>query len=185
MHPRFLSAAFLAVLACSLGVHPACADVYTWVDSSGTINISNLSPPEGVRVTNVTRETPQSQTTREDFAREAARQAELQALADRVRQLENEVEVARRSVPPPQLLYVPVQAPPPPPPVQYQVEMAPASGGCDPSWASCWGWWGSAFYPASVVVVRTPRLHRFSPGHPGHRLPVQRPVGSLGGFPVR
>ncbi len=187
MHLRLLSAALPAVVACSLGVRPACADVYTWVDASGTINISNLSPPEGARVTNVTRENPQSQEAREDFAREAARQAELQALADRVRQLENEAEVSRGPVPTPQVLYVPVPVQvPPPPPVQYQAEMTPpAIGGCNPSWASCWGWWGSGFYPVSVVVVRAPSYRRSSPGHTGHRLPVQRPLGSLGGFPVR
>jgi hypothetical protein len=180
MHIRLLSAALPAVLACALGLQPARADIYTWVDASGTVNISNLSPPEGVRVTKVTHEKPQNLAPREDVGREAVRQAELQALSDRLRQLENEVDVARRPAPPPQVVYVPVPAPTP---VQYQAEMTPsASGGCDPSWASCWGWWGSGFYPASVVVVRAPNFHRFPPGHTGHGFPVQRPVRGPHGF---
>ena len=173
MRIRLLGAAWSAVLACSLGLQPACADIYTWVDASGTVNISNLSPPEGTRVTNVTHEVPQKIATRDDAAREALRQAELQALSDRVRQLENETEVARRPVPPPQVVYVPVPAPAP---VQYQAEVTPpAGGGCDPAWSSCWGWWGSGFYPASVVVVRAPNFHRSPPGHPGHRSPPGHP----------
>ena len=173
MRTRLLAAAWPAVLACSFGLQPARADIYTWFDASGTVNVSNLSPPEDARVTNVTREALQKTATRDDAAREALRQAELQALSDRVRQLENETEVARRPVPPPQVVYVPVPAPAP---VQYEVEMTPpAGGGCDPWWASCGGWWGSGFYPASVIVVRAPNFHRSPPGHPGHRFPPGNP----------
>jgi hypothetical protein len=179
-----LNAALSAVVACSFGlVQPARADIYTWVDASGTIHISNLSPPDGVRITNVTHETAQDPESRIDAAREAARQAELQELSDRVRQLENEADVARRPVPPPQVVYVQV---PVPPPVQYPVEMAPpASGGCDPSWAGCWGWWGSGFYPASIVVVGTPKVQRSPHRHSGHGAPVQRPVRGPLGFRER
>lgn len=184
MRIRLRSAGLPAVLACSFGLaQPARADIYTWVDASGTVNISNLAPPDGVRLTNVTRETAQDLAAREEFAREAARQAELQALSERVRQLESEIDVARRPVPPPQVVYVPV---PTPTPLQYPVEMAPSeSGACDPSWASCWGWWGSGFYPASVVVVRAPNFHRFPSGHRGHGIPVQRPVRGPRGFRER
>lgn len=176
MRIRLLTAAWPAVLACSFGLQPACADIYTWVDASGTVNVSNLSPPEGVRVTHVTREAPQNTTPRVDAAWEAVRQAELQALSDRVRQLEHEAEVAQRTVPPPQVVYVPVPAlAPAPAPVQYQAEMTPPAGGeCDPTWSSCWGWWGSGFYPASVIVVRGRNIHRSPPGHPEHRSPPAR-----------
>jgi hypothetical protein len=173
MRIRLLAAAWPAVLACSFGLQPARADIYTWVDASGTVNVSNLSPPEDVRVTSVTRESPRRTAARDDAAREAVRQAELQTLSDRILQLENEAEVARRPAPPPQVVYVPVPAPAP---VQYQAEWAPPpSGGCDPSWSSCWGWWGSGFYPASVIVVRAPNFHGPAPGQPGHRFPSGQP----------
>ena len=42
-----------AALAGALCVQPAQADVYAWVDASGTINVSNLAPPDGVSVTHV------------------------------------------------------------------------------------------------------------------------------------
>ena len=77
-----------AVLAGTFGLQPAHADLYTWVDASGGVNVSNLAPPEGVRITNVI---PASPTATHD-AREAARDAEVQALTKRVRQLEDEVE---------------------------------------------------------------------------------------------
>jgi hypothetical protein len=177
---RFLSAGLPAVLAGTLGLQLAHADIYTWVDASGTVNLSNLQPPEGVRVTNVTHETPQKLATRDNAALEAIRQAELQALTDRVRQLETEVEVARRPAPPPQVVYVPI---PSTAPMQYQAEMPPpASSGCNPGWTSCWGWWGSGFYPASVVVVRAPSFHRFPHVHTGHRFPLPRPARGSPGF---
>jgi Domain of unknown function (DUF4124) len=182
MRIRLLTAVLPAVLASSLGWQSARADIYTWVDAAGTVNVSNLSPPEGARVTSVTREKPRMPPTPEDVAREAARQAELQALADRVRQLEDEVQVAQRPAPPPQVVYVPIPAPAPPP-VQYQVELTPpATGGCDPSWAGCSGWWGAAYYPASVVVVRAPGFHRFPAPHAGRGFPGHRPVRAAPGF---
>ena len=36
----------------------ARADIYTWTDAGGRVNISNLAPPEGARVTSVLHETP-------------------------------------------------------------------------------------------------------------------------------
>jgi hypothetical protein len=177
MRIRLHVAAWSAALAASLGLQPAGADIYTWVDASGTVNISNLSPPEGVRVTRITREAPRDTIARDVAVREAVRQAELQALADRVRQLENEAESVQPPAPPPQVVYVPVPAPAP---VQYQVEMAPpANDECDPAWSSCWGGWGSGFYPASVIVVRAPNFHRSPPGHSGHRSPPGRPGHSF------
>jgi Domain of unknown function (DUF4124) len=91
MRTRLLRAALPAVLAGTFGVQPAHADLYTWVDPSGGVNVSNLAPPEGVRITNVIPASPPKTTTRDD-AREAARDAEVQALTKRVRQLEDDVE---------------------------------------------------------------------------------------------
>src|SRR5437763_13179796 len=121
-----------------LAVVPARAEVYTWVDASGTVNVSNLAPPSGVHVTNVVHEIAQATAARVDAAREAARAAEVQTLSDRVRQLEDEAEFARRQAPPP-LAYQPLQPPPvtyivtpPAPPMQYAA--APARRGFHYSW---------------------------------------------------
>jgi len=62
---------------------PARADIYTWVDAAGNMNLSNLAPPASAHVINVVHASPQPVA-----AREAVRQAEVQALEDRVRQLD-------------------------------------------------------------------------------------------------
>ena len=73
MGTGFLRASLLAAVACGLGVELAHADIYTWVDPTGRVNVSNLPPPEGVRVTSVTLEIPQKVAVRTDAARDAAR----------------------------------------------------------------------------------------------------------------
>ena len=40
-----------ALLAFACGLPVAHADIYTWTDESGRVNISNLTPPDGARVT--------------------------------------------------------------------------------------------------------------------------------------
>src|SRR5258706_5397973 len=94
-----LRAALPAVLAGTFGLQPAYADIFTWVDASGVVNVSNLAPPENVRVTNVIHASARKTTTPADAVRDAARDAELQALAERVRQLEDEVALARSKAP--------------------------------------------------------------------------------------
>ena len=191
MLTRLLRASLPAIFAGTFGLQPAHADIYTWVDASGTINVSNLAPPEGVRVTNILRASAPASAARDDAARNAARQ-EVQALAERVRQLEDEVELARRQVP--QVEYRAIPAPPvmqyvvdlAPPPVQYAVNVVdvapPAYTGCDPAWMGCGLWWGPGIYPASVVVVRAPNFRRFPPVHGGHHFAVQQPMRPPGGF---
>src|SRR3984893_1678700 len=90
MLTRILRVTLPVVLASTFGLQPAYADVYTWVDASGGVNVSNLAPPEGVRITHVIPASPPKTTTRDD-AREAVREAEVQALTKRVRQLEDQV----------------------------------------------------------------------------------------------
>ena len=90
MLTRLLRTTLPAVLAAAFGLQPAHADIYTWVDASGGVNVSNLAPPEGVRITNVIRATPKT-TARDDGAAEATRGAGVQALTKRVRRLEDEV----------------------------------------------------------------------------------------------
>jgi len=90
-----LRVALPTVLAGTFGLQPAHADIYTWIDGCGVVNVSNLAPPENVRVTNVIHASAPKATTRDD----AARDAEVQVLTERVRQLEDEVELARRKEP--------------------------------------------------------------------------------------
>jgi hypothetical protein len=146
-------AAALAVLASAAAPHPASADIYTWVDASGVVTVSNLVPPEGVRVTNV-QATSIEAAAAAAAARESARAAEVAELIERVRQLEREVETAR-SAPPPDVLY------PATPPIVPQVLAAPYADAvsppsgyvCDQS-GVCWPPWAAApIYPASVVVL--------------------------------
>jgi hypothetical protein len=168
MSQRVLGMLLTALLGWGVGASLAHADIYTWVDASGALNVSNLPPPDGVQVTRIQRGGAPDITAREDAAREAARQAEAQALADRVRQLEDEIAM-RQALPPP-VIYPTIQ---PPPVIQYFIagpqqiaEVAPAApaySGCDPGWAGCAPWWFPSIYPAGVFFVGVPG---FRPGHP-------------------
>src|SRR5690349_18536779 len=80
--PAALPIVIATLLVCALQSPIAHADIYTWVDSAGRTNVSNLEPPEGARVTNVVREKPP--TPSEAAAREAQRRKELTALEDQV-----------------------------------------------------------------------------------------------------
>jgi len=188
MSTRLLRASLPALLACTFGLQLAHADIYTWVDASGSINVSNVAPPEGVRVASITHASPPAAVARADAAREAARQAEVEALARRVRELEDDVELARRQAPPP----VDYRAVPPPPVIQYLVlpppaqyafnPAPPANTGCDPAWADCGLWGYSGIYPTSVVVLRASNFRHFHPGRGGHRFPVQPQMRAPGTF---
>ena len=195
-------------LAGALGVQSAHADIYTWIDASGAMNVSNIAPPDDAKVIKVTHEAP------------APSPSEAQALADRVKQLE--AQLAQRPVPPPADYVPPQYAPPPvqyaqpaPTVVQYFVQSAPqqpqyaaqpqyyapeydstdywagnytgnwaGNNWCDPNWLNC-GWgpygWAPGFYPPSVVVVNTSNPKRNRPGNgfnPGHRPPTRPPIVS-------
>ena len=196
MLARIFPTALALTLACPLGIEPAHADIYTWIDKSGSINVSNLPPPDDVKVTNVMHEAPKP------APRDASGDSpspDLQLLAERVRQLEQEVEFAKRQPPP---MPYPIAQPPPmaypvvPPPtvqyssVQYQIiesptpsggYAGPANYGCDPGW-DCGTWWGPGFYPPAVVVVGVPGFVRpFSP-RGGPRFPMQKPGRVQGGI---
>jgi hypothetical protein len=169
MFTGFLRATVVAVLACGLGAEPARAEIYTWVDANGVVNVGNETPPEGVRITNVTPAVPLKVAAYYETVREVARQAELQAMADRVRQLENEAELARWSAPPTQIINPVVNQWTP---VTYNIDIsAPASpgNGCDSDWAGwggCGGWggWGgSGYYSPGYIVNRPVRPQRPQP----------------------
>ena len=87
-----LRATLWAILVATLGLQVAHADLYTWEDASGGVTITNLTPPEGVRVTNVIPERAPTITTRDDGTRGAVRETEVQTLAKRLQQLEDKVE---------------------------------------------------------------------------------------------
>lgn len=192
MLTRLLWTLLPAMLASAMIVQPAYADVYTWVDRSGSINVSNLAPPDGAHVTNVIHASPEEIAAREAAVREAARQAEVQALAERVRQLEGEVHLA--SLPPPPLVQYRAAPQPPmvqyiadptPPAMQYNPYAAPAANyGCDASSIDC-GSWGSygfypGFYPASVILLRVPSFRRPQPHRDGNRYAVHQPMPMRG-----
>jgi hypothetical protein len=184
MGTRLLRASLPAILAGTLGLQLAHADIYTWVDASGSINVSNLAPPDGVRVASVMHESAPAAAARAEATREAARQAEVQALAERVRQLED-IELAKgqapppvdyRAIPPPVIQYVVV-----PPPAQYAVNPAPpVNPGCDPGWFDCGLWGIPGIYPTTVVVLRAPNFRHFHPGRGGHQFVAQPPMRAPG-----
>lgn len=175
---RKLPAVLVALVASAGALAPAHADVYNWVDRDGTVTASNLAPPEGVRVTKIVHT-----SAKEKAAIDAARAAQLQALSERVRDLEQQVQSAK-SLPPPDVGYPPMMAPPPIPyamnrmPAVQQyvvVESQPSAPGanpygCDPTWASCWSsFYGPLVYPG-VVVVSGHRHHSHrGGGHNGSR----------------
>jgi hypothetical protein len=174
------------VVACTLVAGTALADIYTWTDAAGMVNVSNVAPPEGVKITKITQDSPPRPAPMIDAAAEAARQAEVQALAARVRQLEYEAQAPMRQMPAP-VDYAAV-APPfpmqPSFPMQYAVEAPPqtAAYDCDPTWTQCGPgpWWGAPFFPATVIVVRAPGFRRPPPFHGGHKPPMQMPVRAPG-----
>jgi hypothetical protein len=188
MVPRLLPAVFSLVLACTSGLQVARADIYTWIDKTGSINVSNMAPPDGIHVTNVLHESPPRVAPPRDTVAVTTRDAEMQALDERIRELEYEVELARHPAPPPAQYYAPppsVQYYAPAAPVmQYVVNVAaPATGGCDQAWYGCGSsWWTSGFYPPSVVVVGAPAFHQPFPSHGGGNLAMQMPVHAPGGI---
>jgi len=184
MLTRMLGRALLAVAAGPLAFHCAYADIYTWVDASGAVNVSNLTPPSGARVTSVT-QTPAKGTD----SGAATREAELQAMKERIRNLELEVELATRQPPPVPIDYRPGPTDYRAPPIDYRPAPAPiiVPYASEPmSWPmgypanvapqpvsdcpwNCGLAFGSPinpYYAPTVIVVRVPSVRG---GHPGHR----------------
>ncbi len=87
-----------AMLAGACALPLAHADIYTWTDDSGRVNVSNLTPPDGVTVTarRCTRARPRPRRRAREPGPDALRDAEVRVLAERVRQLQDEVEIAKR-----------------------------------------------------------------------------------------
>jgi hypothetical protein len=194
MDARRLAAA-IAVSAAA--VAPAHADIYTWIDESGRLNVSNLDPPPGVTVTHVDRTLPQKPLPPAPAGDEA-----IAALRDRVAALQD--EIARRDGVPRVVYMAPPDEPPdvagpaydvaaayPLAPIQqwisvYGTAPPPASDGCDPSWWGCAYGWAPGY--AGVIVVPAaphrgiPRPSHRRPPHPGMPVAAPRPP-SVGPVP--
>jgi len=164
MHRDVRRIVSVVALTSGLASMTALADIYTWVDASGKLNLSNREPPDGARITNVYRESPEARASAE-AARASAKSNELQALNQRVDQLERDLDAARQAPPPP-IAYAP--AIPSPAPLAYPTFVAqtivvpsapayaapfPAYGDCGDGLAGCFspGYYG--FYPGGVVVL--------------------------------
>lgn len=169
----------------------AHADIYTWTDAAGRVNVSNITPPEGARVTRVRRDI--SPKPDAPASRDNAQQPDVRALADRVRQLEQELDVAK-SAPAPTPVPTPLAPPvvaiwnyvaPPVSPVADAGLYAQSSyGACD---FNCGPAWASTMYPAGVAVVSAPALRRPHPLRPAPRRPSsipQLPYVAMGRLPL-
>ena len=166
---RLLGVVVASAAAFASALAPARAEIYTYVDPQGRVNVSNLAPPDGARVTRVVHEAPPNPYN--DAAREAAQRDEMQRLAQRVDQLQYELQLAARQPPPapaPQVVVVPMPAPAPAP---YYVDAAPAPAyaqDCSYGWNGCDAWWGGAFAPFATFVY-VPSGRGASPGFRGGR----------------
>ncbi len=193
MRDHLFGAALAAGLTLIGGQPPAQAEIYTYVDAQGRVNVSNLTPPDGARVTSVVHEAPPRPNPYADAAREAARQADVAALSQRIEQLQYALDSAARQPPPPQYVMVPTPMPMAPPPQQYVADDAAQAQGpdCPYGWSSCTSWWNPAFAPfATIVVVPSARRafpvnHRGFPGHGDNRGPMQRPPMKTAAFGLR
>jgi hypothetical protein len=172
---------------------PAHAEIYTWVDAQGRLNVGNLPPPDGARVTRVMRETPPHSNPYNDAAREAAQRAEVEALAQRVEQLQSELRFAARQ--PPQQPQVVVVQPPAPTPYVVEPPAPPVyAQDCVNGWNGCDAWWGPAFAPFATFVYLPPARNpkpTFHGGRNGHGdgfhggRPLRRPPMKLAAFAQR
>ena len=149
--------ALAVVLAAALGMPLAHADIFTWTDATGRLNVSNVEPPKGVQARRIVQKDAPK-------AAAVAQTAEVEALKERVAELESEVDRTRQAsfAPPPVPVVVvpPVVVAPPPAPapaLAYAPPPPPDVAPCDPLVFGC-----PAFgYPVNVVVLRAPRFHRF------------------------
>src|SRR5258708_20843353 len=128
----------------------AAAEIYGWVDASGSVTYSNLPPPKSARVVDVIPEIPPP-SPQALAAGEAAHQSEMRALNDRVQQIERELQQAR-SAPPPYPVAPPASYPPPPSygaPPSY-APTASYESACDAAYYDCNLWDGPAYYTIGV-----------------------------------
>lgn len=159
-----VAAACILVSAAALA--PARADIYTWTDESGRLNVSNLKPSDNVSLTRVYREDPDT-PARAEAARQAARDSELRTLASRVQELDRELDTASHRESPPIVSSTILPPAPPPdpiavaPPVPEYAEAAPPSSTCDATLYDCTTWWRPGPYPSGMFDVSEPDERRY------------------------
>jgi hypothetical protein len=125
----------------------ASAEIYGWVDPSGDVTYSNLPPPKNARVFDVIKEDPPA-SPQAQAAAEAAHRRQMDALNDRVRQLESEIQLQRQVA----------AAPPYPPPGPYSSDYGPSysagpsyGAACDPQYYDCNLWDGPAYWSVGIA----------------------------------
>jgi hypothetical protein len=154
MRPHSARALLAAIVV--LAANLALADVYTWKDAAGRLNVSNVRPPDGVRIESVVHEDPPKVSPGAAAAR--AREVEMQALNERVAQLQDDVERAKQQAALPPAVY----PPPPSPPVQVTVNVTPAPTSAPPAYADY-----SPAYPYAYPYAGYPYAGYPYPGYPG------------------
>jgi len=136
----------LAVALALLASAAAQAEILGWVDAAGNVTYSNLPPPKDARVIDQIEEVPVD--ARAQAAAAALHQTQLQALNDRVRDLEWQINQTQRAAPP----------------VVYAAP-APATGvSCDSQYYDCSSWDGPVYYTVGLPYLRPGRRH--PEGHP-------------------
>jgi hypothetical protein len=125
----------------------ASAEIYGWVDPSGDVTYSNLPPPKNARVFDIIKEDPPA-SPQAQAAAEAAHRRQMDALNDRVRQLESEIQLQR------QVAAAPSYAPPGPYSSGYgpSYSAGPSYGAaCDPEYYDCSVWDGPAYWSVGIA----------------------------------
>jgi hypothetical protein len=169
--------AALLVVAGGLTCAPVGAEIVGWVDDSGNVTYTNMTPPRGAKVVDRIAEDPPD--PRAKVPADAAAQAQLQALNDRVRDLE--LQLRQGSPPPPSPWDQPAYAPPP---------VALAGSGCDAAFYDCNLWSGPPVYtlytygPGFGYYRQRGQRHDHGGqdrrgGHGSHRGPSVSPRGGL------
>ena len=177
MHRFPLTAAAIAA-ASVLAATPAHADIYTFIDKAGILNLSNVAPPKDARIVNVTRSDPAANAramAAQAAARDATDQREMLELRERVAELERSTDNAR-SMPLPMQLVV---APPPPAPIVIALAPPPAPEPVDApfgcAWVGCPLWFGGV--PAFVSTAPGFRHHHRGMNRPRPIRPAPNPAG--------
>jgi hypothetical protein len=151
----------VGVLAPSL----ASAEIYAWIDANGDVTYGNMPPPKNARVFEVIDETPLP-TPEKQAAIEAAHQAEMRALNQKVQQLEQQLQQSHyQAMPPPPY---PMAAPSPYAPAPEYSAGPSYPTACDSDFYDCSSWAGPVYYTVGVLPYGGFRHHHDFDGFHRH-----------------